>query len=129
MSKVWGGYAAVMAVLVAGLIWLWAAPVSITLLGTRTELQCTPLLGATNADVNLIPYDVELNEWVDDIGYTDTENAFSRALAGALDACDAARTNRATGVQVAAIGIGTVGVIGFVFAASRRREGRTLEDG
>lgn len=129
MSKVWGGYAAVMVVLLGGLIWLWSAPISINLLSTAAELKCAPLVGTSSVNVDLIPYTNEINAWVDDIGYTDTQNAFSRALAGAFDACDTARTNRATGVQVAAVAVGAAGVIGYVVVTSRRREERTFQDG
>lgn len=119
-GKWWGGYLAVVLAMAVGVVWLWAAPIGITLVNTEQEIACAPLNADRSRGVDLIPDTNEINEWVSEMNYVDLKAAFANALVGLHAACEVERENRATAVQLVALSAATIAVVGFVFIRTRR---------
>lgn len=87
--------------MVAVVLSVWLAPVTIEINSMMDPMSCAPL-AAPSADTSLWPYIDEINNWVKSSGGRD-QDAYLKATMGMLDRCSVARQNREVALILTAI--------------------------
>jgi len=122
MSRRLWVFSAVVAVLIAGVVWLWIAPITLSsvaltdssasgsdntgaLPGKETTVICPPLTPTKNYQLTPSPQG--------DVSYSDQQ------YASMVAECDVVRGNRAQVLQLSSTALAAIAVIGFVVLGRR----------